>query len=166
MSITRSVVTRPSISAQHVHPSDTCPLHRSCSLFARCTLAASDAAIAGLKAIVRQAATPQDSDLSGCLAVPFVSVECSQERVNSTNRRAVVDLYRSPSRHRPDSRARMGMLQRAPMGNLKLPKVGNFGVPRSSLRLPDDRKDCMLCKSTCRFYLNLHHCNSPKRCLQ
>ncbi len=101
------------------------------ALFARCTLAASDAAIAGLKAIVRQAATPQDSDLSGCLAVPFVSVECSQERVDSTIRRTVVDLYRSPSRHRPDSRARMGMPQRARMGNLKLPRVGNFGVPRS-----------------------------------
>ena len=47
---------------------------------ARCARLAIDAAIVGFKAIVRRATTPQDSDLSGRLAVPLCSFERSEER--------------------------------------------------------------------------------------
>ena len=50
---------------------------------ARCALAAIDAAIAGFKAIVSHAVTPQDQDLSGRLAVPLCSFERSEERADS-----------------------------------------------------------------------------------
>jgi hypothetical protein len=53
---------------------------------ARCALAAIDAAIAGFKDIARHATSPQDSDLSGRLAVPLCSFERSEERRNSKTR--------------------------------------------------------------------------------
>ena len=65
--------------------------------FARCALAAFEAALMGFKDIIRQAAAPQDLDLSGRLAVPYVSGERSKERDIANTCRAGVRRDREPT---------------------------------------------------------------------